>query len=93
MKQAETLFEQSHLTLAEWWDALNSWKWVDALGPPDPIPNPWRSDTLRGAIMKWIEDRIGMEYILRVCNVLVDKRMTDDQFTAWWAKTHQSNER
>lgn len=83
-QQLEILSAQGNLTLAEWWDALNSWKWVDALGPPDPIPDPWHPDTVRGAILKWIERRIGTEFILRVLNVMIDKRMTDEQFTAWW---------
>jgi len=83
-RQVELLSEQSPQTLVEWWDALNTWKWVDALGPPDPIPNPWHPNTLRAEIMRWVEGKVGMEYILRVCNVLIRKAMTDEEFTAWW---------
>lgn len=84
-QQLKILSAQGNLTLAEWWNALNSWKWIDALGPPEPIPDPWNPDTVRGAILKWIDSRLGEEFILRVCNVMIDKRMTDEQFTAWWA--------
>ncbi len=78
--------EQSSVTLVEWWKALNNWEWVDALGPAEEIPKEWTPNTQRHEIMSWIERKVGMEYILRVCNVLFDKRMTHDEFTEWWGR-------
>lgn len=89
----KVLSAQNERTLAEWWSEINHWGWVKELGTPDPIPDPWRPDTRRGRIMEWIEQKIGMELILRVHNVHRRKAMTDDQFSEWWTMNQHRHKR
>lgn len=58
-EQLKILNKQTPETLAKWWDVLNKWGWVDDLGPKEEIPHPWRPNTLRGAVLQWIENSIG----------------------------------
>lgn len=80
-QDAAALSVQSDATLAEWWCALNRWKWPAGL-PDEEQPGIRNDKSRRWAIMCWIEDRVGSRACFREWN----RDMSDEAFGAFWKK-------
>lgn len=69
-------------TAALWWGELNSWGWPEILLPKDS--DKYIVGGRRSQMMRLIEDRLGMKYILRISN----SDMTDSEFEDFWNMNH-----
>ncbi len=87
----------------EYWNSLNTWGWPDDLLPSDgsTCTNPYTGYSVRSQLMRVIERKVGMKYILRQWNVFVkpefsdglynQKRMTESEFEDWWPSSNSFN--
>lgn len=74
---------QDHVTLANWSNILNCWKWPEGL--PDPEPPKYNAVACRRiAIMNWIHEKVGGKLISRLWN----DDMTDQEHEDFWNGTH-----
>jgi len=79
------LKSQSRETLAKWFNSLNSWEW------PENLPGEERACYIengrRSQIMTWINNEVGLKYILRLHN----SDMPEDIFEDFWRGNHEKD--
>src|SRR3990167_3528083 len=94
----EDMAAKDYRTLAIWHCRLNSWEWPQEL--PDPETEEERKavmpgkQTRAGAIMRWIEKRVGARLISFEWNCFqlpIAHRMTPDEHEDFW-RAHREND-
>jgi len=83
------LIQQDMPTLASWYCQLNEWEWPPEL--PDPEPRMKHLRGRRGAMMDWIESKIGHKECLRQHWKRHDIETPDRKFDDWYAINFDQN--
>lgn len=85
-----------------WWGKLNTCDWPEELSPEDRSDigvKEYTGNSVRSQLMRIIERKVGMKFILRQWNVYVkpewegegflgQKRMTETEFEDWWPNSY-----